>query len=76
MKKRSVYFTDQQFDLLEAQAAHVGISFAEQLRRALDEWGVLRKSDEKRPNPTAPRRKGGTAAGQGPRPGRAEGDAC
>ena len=56
MKKISVYFTDRQYDLLEAQAAHVGISFAEQLRRALDKWCVLRKGDEERQG--APRKQG------------------
>jgi hypothetical protein len=38
MKKVSVYFTDPQSEALEAKAAQAGITFAEALRRALDEW--------------------------------------
>ena len=38
MKKVSVYFTDPQSTALEAQATQAGITFAEALRRALDEW--------------------------------------
>ena len=38
MKKVSVYFTDRQVAMLEAHAAHVGITFAEALRRMLDAW--------------------------------------
>src|SRR5215471_807751 len=38
MKKVSVYFTDPQSAALDATAAHAGITFAEALRRALDEW--------------------------------------
>ena len=34
----SVYFTDRQAKALEAKAAQAGITFAEALRRALDEW--------------------------------------
>ena len=33
-----MYFTDQQYEALEAKAAQAGITFAEALRRALDEW--------------------------------------
>jgi Ribbon-helix-helix protein, copG family len=38
MKKVSVYFTDRQAAALEKKAAEAGITFAEALRRALDEW--------------------------------------
>ena len=38
MKKVSVYFTDRQSEALEAKAVQAGITFAEALRRALDEW--------------------------------------
>ena len=43
MKKVSVYFTDPQSDALEALAAQAGITFAEALRRALDEWHALKE---------------------------------
>jgi hypothetical protein len=38
MKKVSVYFTDPQSEALDAMAAQADITFAEALRRALDEW--------------------------------------
>ena len=38
MKKVSVYFTDRQSEALDAKAAQAGVTFAEALRRALDEW--------------------------------------
>ena len=38
MKKISVYFADRQYAVLEAYASQVGITYAEALRRALDEW--------------------------------------
>jgi hypothetical protein len=43
MKKVSVYFTDGQAETLEAMAAQAGITFAEALRRVLDEWLALRE---------------------------------
>src|SRR5437660_10757570 len=38
MNKVSVYFTDRQSEALDAKAAQAGVTFAEALRRALDEW--------------------------------------
>ena len=43
MKKVSVYFTDPQSAALDAMAAQAGITFAEALRRALDEWLAYRE---------------------------------
>lgn len=38
MKKMSVYFTERQFEVITQRAEATGISFAECLRRVLDEW--------------------------------------
>jgi hypothetical protein len=43
MKKISVYFTDPESEMLEAMAAQAGITFAEALRRVLDEWSAYKK---------------------------------
>jgi hypothetical protein len=40
--KTSVVLTDQQRELLQADAAHHGVSLAEALRRALEEWQGFR----------------------------------
>ena len=49
MKKVSVYFTDRQAEALESKASHAGITFAEALRRALDEWLTLQSIDSTTP---------------------------
>jgi hypothetical protein len=43
MKKVSVYFTKPQSEALDAMAAQADITFAEALRRALDEWQAFRE---------------------------------
>jgi hypothetical protein len=46
MKKMSLYVTDPQYDRIHADASRVGISFAEMVRRLLDETLAARAGSE------------------------------